>query len=1081
MLFNGVGRKFEATKTFHLVRLASTFDRMRSSTTLLIILLSSAFCIAQQPDWENPKVFKIGTTKPRATFYVFDSIEEAKKNKPFESENYQLLNGNWKFKWSKHPLERPLDFYQENFDVSSWDEIPVPSNWQMHGYGYPIYTNWRYPFKKAAPKIKGDFNPVGSYRRTFEIPENWNDKLVLLHFAGAGSAYNVWVNGKKVGYSEGTKTPAEFDITRFIKSGENTLAVEVFRWSDGSYLEDQDFWRLSGIERDVYLQAVEPARIEDFFVKALLDTEDYATAVFQLDVDVLAMKSDSEHQVSITVETLDGQQILKEEKAIPEGETSSVRFKARLDNIEPWTAETPNLYRLNIELKRDGQTSQATSIKIGFRTIEMKYGKLLVNGQPILLKGVNRHDHDPKTGHVVSREMMRKDVELFKLYNINAVRTSHYPNDPYFYDLCDEYGIYVIDEANIETHGYGYGSLALGPSTWKKWQGIYIDRMERMAERDKNHPSIIIWSMGNEACIGKNFLASYRWLKDFDDTRPVSYERAEFLSKKKLKSKRRYTDFHSQMYLPAAKVKSNYADKGHLDERPFYWVEYSHAMGNSNGNLADDWQYVYNEPRHQGGFIWDWVDQGLELTAEDGTKYWGYGGDFEPEGVRHDGNFCLNGLVNPDRSVHPAIHEVKKVYQNIHFEESEKRLLTYTIKNGFFFSNLADYSLEASLLENGKVVATELLGALNVRPQQSTTIDLEAFRKLIKPRNEYYINLTFKTTEERLGLPKGYIIAEEQFRFENGETVFEEIEVIDVGPSLELTESDSAITITSDGFSVSFNKRKGQLVSYKIDGQELLKSPLELCFWRAPTDNDYGSFVGQAKDKAKSHATRAINWLTAFESAVLTGFETRVDSGSAMVKFNHDLKNVSATHQTIFSVYADGEIQVDNSLNLKANSDIPRYGIRFAIPEQFENVEWYGRGPHENYADRKYAAHFGIYSNKVDSMYFPYIRPQENGYRTDSRWLKLTDDSGKGLGIKSLGKLSFSALPNPYEDFQGVNVAYKERRHTVDVKDRDGVFLHIDHSQRGLGGDDSWGAQPHHQYLLNDDSYSYSFSIWPIR
>jgi beta-galactosidase len=1053
---------------------------MQSSITLLVFVLSVTFCIAQKPDWENPKVFKVGTTKPHTTFYLFNSLEEAKKNKPFESENYQLLNGSWKFKWSKHPSERPQDFYQESFDVSGWEEIPVPSNWQMHGNGYPIYTNWKYPFKKAAPKIKGDFNPVGSYRRTFDIPKSWSDKQILLHFAGAGSAYNVWVNGKKVGYSEGTKTPAEFDITQFIRPGENTLAVEVFRWSDGSYLEDQDFWRLSGIERDVYLQAVEHTRIEDFFVKALLDTEDYATAVFQLDVDVLALKSDSDHQVSITVETLDGQLILKEEKTVPKGETSSVRFEARLDNIEPWTAETPDLYRLNIELKNDGVTTQATSTKVGFRTVEMKHGKLLVNGQPILLKGVNRHDHDPKTGHVVSREMMRKDVELFKLYNINSVRTSHYPNDPYFYDLCDEYGIYVIDEANIETHGYGYGSLALGPSTWKKWQGMYIDRMERMAERDKNHPSIIVWSMGNEACIGKNFLASYKWLKSFDDTRPVSYERAEFLSKKKLKSKRRYTDFHSQMYLPASKVKSKYADKGHLETRPFYWVEYSHAMGNSNGNLADDWQYVYNEPRHQGGFIWDWLDQGLELIAEDGTTYWGYGGDFEPEGVRHDGNFCLNGLVNPDRSVHPALHEVKKVYQNVHFAESEKQQLTYTIKNGFFFTNLADYSLEASLLENGKVVATESLGALNVRPQQSTIIELDTFKKLIKPRNEYYINLTFKTTKESLGIPNGHVIAEDQFKLDTGENHFSDVAAIDITALVEKTESDSTILVSGSDFSISFDKRKGQLISYQLEGKELLKSPLELCFWRAPTDNDYGSFVGQAKDKAKSNATRSMNWLTAFKSATLTQFDVKADSGVVIVKFNHSLNGVAATHQTIFSVFGGGEILIDNKLKLKSNSDIPRYGMRFAILDEYENVEWYGRGPHENYYDRKYAAHIGTYSNNVDSMYFPYIRPQENGYRTDTRWLKLTDDSGNGLGFKSHKRFCFSALPNPYEDFQGENVAYKERRHTIDVKERDGVFLHIDHSQRGLGGDDSWGAQPHEQYLLNADSYSYSFSIWPI-
>lgn len=1040
------------------------------------LLLSATIAFTQKPNWENPKVFQENLIAPRSTFYLFETVEEAELNRPFESDNYLSLNGNWKFKWSKHPSVRPTSFYENDFDVSRWDEIPVPSNWQMHGYGYPIYTNWKYPHKKSAPKIKGEFNPVGSYKTTFEISEDWNDKKVFLHFAGAGSAYTVWVNGEQVGYAEDTKTAAEFDITETVKSGSNQLAVEVLRWSDGSYLEDQDFWRLSGIERDVYVYAVDQTYISDLFVKTQLDKSDYKTGIFELEAEVSGKTEGFELSISLSDDL--GNLVFEQSKPITSNKAvPTINFDKQLPSIKPWSAENPKLYRLFVSLKREGETVQATSLKVGFRTVEMTNGKLLVNGKPILLKGVNRHDHDPKTGHVVSKEMMRKDVELFKQFNINAVRTSHYPNDPYFYDLCDEYGIYVIDEANIETHGYGYGSLGFGPSTWRKWQGMYIHRMERMAERDKNHPSIIIWSMGNEACIGKNFLASYKWLKAFDNTRPVSYERAEFLFKKKLKSKRRYTDFHSQMYLPAAKVKSKYADKGHLETRPFYWVEYSHAMGNSNGNFADDWDYVYKESRHQGGFIWDWVDQGLELTTENGTKYWGYGGDFEPEGVRHDGNFCLNGLVNPDRTLHPAIHEVKKVYQNVRFRQANENPFKVEIINNFFFTNLKKYRFEAELMENGRVVSTKDIPTINLAPQDSVWMDFEQlFSEKIDANAEYFINLSVSTKTKELGVPLGHEIAKDQFLIQGSNTKVE----TSSSATIELEELDSKILISGNNFNVEVDKQKGQLVSYQLNGIEMLKEPLELSFWRAPTDNDYGSFIGQAKDKAKSGVTKKAAWFEAWDNAPVSRFETSKSDHSVSIVLEHTLSTVSSNHKTEITVKADGSVRFENSLDLKANSDIPRYGMRFTMPEQFDNISWYGRGPFENYSDRKFAAHVGMYENKVDSLYFAYIRPQENGYRTDTRWVKAVDSNGQGLSFYGEPTICFSALPNPLEDFQGENVVFKERRHNVDVPKRDGVYFHIDYAQRGLGGDDSWGAQPHDEYLLNADSYNYSFTIVPI-
>lgn len=1048
------------------------------SSLILLVLAANSF--AQKPDWENPKVFKQGTETPRATFYLFNSTDKAKENQPFSSENYVLLNGNWKFHWSQHPDKRPLTFFEEGFDASDWDEISVPSNWQLHGYGYPIYTNWKYPHKKSAPKIKGDFNPVGSYKTQFNISDAWNGKQVLLHFGGAGSAYNVWVNGQKVGYSEGNKTPAEFNITEHIRKGSNNLAVEVFRWSDGGYLEDQDFWRLSGIERDVYIYATEEIGIEDVFVKAQLNKSDYQTGFLNLEVDVSGTEARG-FEIKMILQDLEGSVVLSEQKTVEADlKNQSVVFENTVPNVKPWSAEAPELYCLIVELKKEGKTIQATALKVGFRTVEMTNGKLLVNGKQILLKGVNRHDHDPKTGHVVSREMMLKDVLLFKKYNINAVRTSHYPNDPYFYDLCDEYGIYMIDEANIETHGYGYGSLPAGPTTWKKWQGMYIDRMERMAERDKNHPSIIMWSMGNESGIGKNFLASYKWFKAFDDTRPVSYERAEFIFKKKLKSKRRYTDFHSQMYMPAQKVKEKYADKDLLEERPFYWVEYSHAMGNSNGNFADDWEYVYSDPRHQGGFIWDWVDQGLELTAEDGTTYFGYGGDFEPAGVRHDGNFCANGLVSADRTLHPAIHEVKKVYQNVRFRQAKDDLFKFQLINNFFFANLDKYEMEAQLMEDGKVVARKTLAAVSLNPQDSVWIRLtDDFEAQIQSEGEYFVNFSVRTKQEEKGLPVGHEIAKDQFLIKAASANL--TEPFGNKSKLKLDKGERWVTINGDGFSIGFDKEKGQLISYKVGGNELLKESLELCFWRAPTDNDYGSFIGQTKENSKSYTTSVKDWMTAWNSASLSSASITDSLGRIYIQFNHSLASVSSQNQSTFTVSSDGTIAVKSNLQLKSGSDIPRYGMRLTLPEQMNTISWYGRGPHENYSDRNYSAHVGLYTSIADSLYFPYIRPQENGYHTDTRWFQAVDKSGNGLKFTGLPSICFSALPNPLEDFQGDNVAYKENRHTIDVKEREGIFIHIDKAQRGLGGDDSWGAQPHKQYQLNEGAYEYGFIISPLK
>lgn len=1059
--------------------------------TMLRILIGCVFLFglipvsqAQKPYWEDPEVYSVNTLNPRSSFYYFNSLEAAEKNDPFDTNNYLLLNGSWKFHWSENPDLRPVEFYKETYRTDNWDEIPVPSNWQLEGYGYPIYSNWRYPHKKKAPKIKDDFNPVGSYKKNFEIQQAWLDKKVILHFAGAGSAYLVWVNGQQVGYNEGTKTAAEFDISTYLRAGTNELSVQVFRWSDASYLEDQDFWRLSGIERDVYLYAVPNTHIQDIHVEALLDTETYSDGL--LDVQVtMANSADlnlENHALRLSLNDANGQLVYTDRVSLDDSSPNgTVNFSTMLEDVLPWSAESPSLYQLFIELKINGEPTQVIPLQIGFRTVEMKNGQLHVNGQPILLKGVNRHDHDPQTGHVVSREMMEKDIQLFKQYNINAVRTAHYPNDPYFYELCNKHGIYVMDEANIEVHGYGFGSLAVGPTTWKKWQGMYIDRNRKMAERDKNHPSVIIWSMGNEAGRGKNFRATYDWLKSFDSTRPVIYERAEAIFKKKRREHKRYTDILSKMYMPVKKLDDKYLKGGLLDDRPFIWIEYSHAMGNSNGNLADDWQYVYDTPQHQGGFIWDWVDQGLELVSEDGVSYWGYGGDFEPEGVRHDGNFCLNGLVNPDRSIHPALHEVKKVYQNVHFRQDTANPVAFHIHNNFFFTNLNKYALHWELLENGHVVTRQTIQDIVIEPQESFKADLrEDLQAILKKGNEYFINWEVTQSTVTPFLSEGHVIAKDQFLLPSTEPMSPKRSMYS-GMSNDILETTGTLSISGNGVQLVFDKAKGQLVSYKVAESEMLQDPLTLSFWRAPTDNDFGSPMAQVKEKAKSYASRSIDWLYAFENAELNHFSYIDSSQAVVVKISHDLPSVSANHTSVFRIHSSGALQVENQLSLKEESDLPRYGMRLTLPDSFSKVAYYGRGPHENYIDRKYAAHVGLHHGIIDSLYFPYIRPQENGYRTDTRWVELSDSAGNGLVIESHGTFGFSALPNPYEDYQPVIPTHKSFRHTIDVPERDGVFLHIDYGQRGVAGDNSWGAKPHKGYMLNDHSYHYSFSIRPIR
>jgi beta-galactosidase len=621
--------------------------------------------IQSQNDWENPEVFHKNREPARASFLAYSNNSNA-ENKDVYGENYiNVLNGDWHFRFTETTKKRNLDFHKVDFDSSKWDKIKVPGNWEMFGYGYPNYTNVKYPFKKNPPFINESENSIGAYITEFEIPEDWNDRQIYIYLGAVKSGYYIWVNGKEVGYNQGSKLPSEFNITEFVDPGVNKLSLEVFKFTDGSYLEDQDFWRLSGIQRDVLLLARPKVQIKDFFVTSTLK-DNYQTGVFQLDIELMKNMLEKINNCSISYRMLneEGKEIGRNIKPILGNNTEEhISFKDVIDGVHKWSAETPYLYKLFLSImSKDGSILETTSVQVGFRTSEVKNGQLLVNGKAILLKGINRHEHNPDNGHVISKANMIADIQEMKKLNINAVRTCHYPNDPIWYELCDKYGLYLYDEANVESHGMGYKekqTLANDPL----WENAHLERIMNMVERDKNHPSIIVWSMGNEAGTGTTFLAAYKAIRKRDSSRPVHYERAE----KNTSIKEKHTDIIGDMYKKIPKVKKEYFGKQNV--RPFIWCEYAHAMGNSSGNFQEYWDLIYAHPQLQGGFIWDWMDQGLAKKDTKGNKFWAYGGHFEPKGTQHDGNFCMNGIVDPDLKWHPGAFEVKKAYQNIKFKE----------------------------------------------------------------------------------------------------------------------------------------------------------------------------------------------------------------------------------------------------------------------------------------------------------------------------------------------------------------------------------------------------------------------------
>jgi beta-galactosidase len=1035
------------------------------SMVLIFLLVLSGVGSAQQNDWENPSVFRVNKLEPVSTLYRFaDDKSVSFDESPWKtSGNYILLNGTWKFKWAKNPQERQMDFYKPEIDDSQWDEIPVPANWQLHGYDYPIYTNIDYPFPKDEPYIRGDFNPVGSYRYKFVLPEQFDGKDVIIHFGAVKTSFYLFVNGQKVGYSQDSKTPAEFDITKYIKTGEeNLLALQVFRWCDGSYLEDQDFWRLSGIERDVFIYAKNKVRVFDLFIKSDLDKE-YKTGLLEIEFDLEnTLQKKAEGSIAYEVkDPVTGKVVIsgKQKYTVAPSVKEKFILKNKLSNVKRWSAEIPNLYKVIIKhLDKDGKVIEVIPLYTGFRKVELVDGQLLVNGKVILFKGVNRHEHDERTGHVISRESMLNDILLMKKLNINAVRTCHYPNDPYFYSLCDKYGLYVIDEANVESHGYGSRVNKLAVDS--RWKAAHIDRFMNVVERDKNHPSVIIWSLGNEAGTGPNFIEGYNKVKAFDPTRLVSYECAETdPAYKDVK----HTDIVGWMYASTWKIKQDHLNKDIT--RPFIWVEYTHAMGNSNGNLVDLWDFIYENKRAQGGFIWDWVDQGLLKKSEKGTEFWGYGGDFEPDGVHHDGNFCMNGIVNPDRTIHPGALEVKKVYQNILFELVDTAKVSVKVINNYHFLNLSLFDFKYKLIEDGKEKKSGTVPVKGLEPTNSSLIDLNIETDTTK---ETFIIIEAFAKDGITGIPDGHLVASEQLVLNTQVPV--RFNVVESGGKIKEESTNKDITFSSKDFSVKFEKYSGKIIEYIYKGEVMMEEGPIVDLWRAPTDNDFGN---KLQERCKA-------WRIATDQQKLASYSIDLLNKEEL-RFETEIKLKNAgTVEIDYHIRSNGIITVEYAMNLTSDTlpELPRVGTRLRLPSEYDQVEWYGRGFHENYQDRNTSSFVGIYNAKVTELHTAYERPQENGYRTDVRWLQMTDESGKGLRFSGQPLICFSA-----HDYLRENIdpgMRKRQMHNFMIGKQDFISLNIDYGQTGVGGDNSWGAKPWSKYTLWPGDYSYTYTISPV-
>ena len=1048
---------------------------------LVAIAAMQANANTEVPDWENPAVFAEGREPVRATAFPYPSAAEALRGDHATSPWFKSLNGEWDFNYSPTPAQRPGDFYRLDYNTSKWNKIEVPSNWELQGYGTPIYTNMDYPFEPNPPHIPHDDNPVGSYVRHFAIPQSWDGREVILHFDGSTAGMYVWVNGHKVGYVQSSKNPAEFNITRYLKpatgNADNKLACEVYRWTDGSYMEDQDFWRLSCIDRDVYLYSTDPLRIADFFVKAGLDPT-YRTGTLDVDVkitDLAPAGAYTDPRLTMELFNADNQPVLSASAAVSQSKESAVTFNRTVKNVKPWSDDNPNLYTLVLTLSdRNGHTIESTSARIGFRSVEIKNSQLLVNGKAIEVHGVNLHEHSDRTGHAITRETMMKDIRTMKQHNINAVRTSHYPQPPLWYELCDLYGLYILDEANIESHGLGANyqvedSIKGNPGDSELWKASLLDRERSLVERDKNHPSVIIWSLGNESGNGVNFHEAYRLIKSLDPTRPVHYEQAW---------EQDNTDIISTMYAPFSYMR-DYASRNNPG-RPYILCEYAHAMGNSTGNFQEYFDLFRSSPQMQGGFIWDWVDQGILTQDENGNRYWGYGGDFGADNYTHDENFCINGLVQPDRTPHPGLSEVKKVYQDVRFSPADLAKGLVNVENHFMTRDLSNYRFTWELLRNGHKVCDGTIPTPDIKAGTTAKVRIPYPDIPAEDDADSHLSVYLHTINGNDIIPAGHEVAREQFLVHTSpnpapagnDALWQSLHLPNPG-ALSISENGATLRIaTANGVDLQFNRNNGALERYTANGHQLLTGSPEPSFWRAPTDNDWGEEI----------FLRANAWRCAAENRRLTSFNLTRSGQNAVVTEQYRLPDVACGYTLVYTIYPDGSLGVDATLQPDADSEAPemmRFGIIAPTPKRMDTFSWYGRGPLENYSDRNTATFMGRWSAKVTDMYYPYIRPQETGNHTDVRHATLTDDTGHGIAINASQPLNMTALDvRPSDLDPGIK---KKQMHTSDVRHNiRNNFLYVDLVQRGLGGDNSWGAPPHEPYIIHPRHMSYSFLLTPV-
>jgi len=1031
------------------------------------VVLTSAAADATN-DWERPKLTGVNNERMHATMVICPDVKTALSIGPVSNEErvkspfYRSLNGNWKYHLSSNLLTRIPDFCLTDFDDSKWPEIRVPSNVEKEGWGVPIFVNIRYPWPEPwnPPFVPPDDpnNSVNAYRRSFDLPKDWDGRKIFVTFDGVNSFFYLWINGQKAGMGKDSRTPVEFDITKYLKPGKNLIAVENFRWCDGSYLEDQDFWRYSGIFRDVYLWSAPGVHVRDIEVTTDLDPQ-YRDAEMRGKLHLVNYGSERT-TVNIKVDVLNPNRdsVFSHafDQTLEAGEERLLDGNAAFTNPLKWTAETPHLYKLLVTLKDlDGKIMEVIPVNVGFREVEIRDGNLLVNGKRVLFKGVNRHETDPDHGQVVTMKGMVQDIELMKQFNINAVRTCHYPNVPAWYDLCDQYGIYLIDEANIESHGMGYGNRTLAKDA--SYAEAHMDRTVRMVERDKNHPSIVIWSLGNEAGDGPNFEATSKWIKQRDSTRPVHYEQA---------GRRPHTDIICPMY-PGPNELARYAAEPR--DRPYIMCEYSHAMGNSLGGMWKYWDQIYSKPYLQGGFIWDWVDQ-AQRERVPGRKdefFWAFGGDYGPPGTPSDLNSCSDGVVAPNRDPHPGAYEMKHVYQYVHTKAIDLGKRTFEAKNWYDFINVKEIARgEWKLKQDGKVIQSGALPELDIAPGATLqfTVPVKEFRPA--PGAEYFLEISFILKANEPWAKRGHEVAWDEFKLPDSAPA--EVGSAPRRANLRLVQNGDTARVIGRDFEISFDRGAG-MKSWKAGRTELIRTPLVPHFWRALTDNDRG------RRGRNGYPQRA--WRTAHEERANRNFKAEQRGEVVEVTSETTLPNAGdAVWSTTYTIHPRGDVVVSARFSPGQTSlpALPRLGMQMTLPEGFDRITWLGPGPHETYVDRK-DAKVGVYSGTVAEQLYPhYSIPGETGNKVDVRWVALTNRRGVGLLATGMPLLSVNALHHETEDLNSGN-------HLHQIPKRDYVTLNIDLMQQGLGGDNSWGAWPHREFLIPLKDYSYSFRLRPLR